>query len=324
MGLTGLIFLGLVAQPVATVAVEGSTLAPALAAALAEELGADRLRPAGEAELRALLNPTVGGWSLEVFERGGRPILSRVLGLRQGPSPALRVATLLVAEAARSRASTGSRPDESVAPPEPKLPRGGPEDPPRPPTLARSVETASVAAPLGLRLGILVMAGIWPGPSAGRAGFGLSAGLLLPFGFVQALGSFGFGPTIQGAAVEADLVELHLGGELGLALLRAGPFTGFVALGVGYGRTSGQARAVVYAGPGTPSDTGGLGALEVTAALEVQLQLSAALDLALRAGARLTPTARRVAVPATFPQAEALQLPRVEPTLALTLGWRLF
>lgn len=313
----GLLLL-LSAAPDAVVGVESSTVAGRLAELLRVELGPGRVAPLPEAELWALLVPVPEGWRLTVRRADGPPVLVRLLTLEEGEGPALRIATLLITEAARGAGRAPGPPPPVPPPPETSPVLAVPLSPrPFTPT------STSAPRPLGLRVALGPGLGLWRSPVSPRIRLWVQGGLEHELGFFALGAELGTGPELTGGGIAAQLVETHWRAELGAVVWARPGLRGLLLAGIGYARYEGDARALVFADPGTVTPVGPIEQLEVTAAVELRWALGGNFDLFGRLGARLGVAEGRITLPAGFPEGEGLRIERLEPTLVLGLGWRI-
>lgn len=319
MGLIGLLLL-LSAAPDAIVGVESSSVAGGLAELLRLELGPDRVAPLPRAELWARVDEAPEGWRLTVRMAEGPAVLVRVLSLADGEGPALRGATWLITEGAR-----GAGRDPSPPPADPGAAAPDPAPAPEVPIGPRPFTQTSTRAPrpFGLRLALGPSLGLWRSPLSPRVRVAIQGGLEHPRGFLAVAAELGAGPGLEEGGIAADLVETHWRAELG-AVVWSGPgLRGLLVAGVGYGRYEGEARALVYADPGTVTSVGTIGLLELIAGLELRWAVGNNLDLVGRLGARFGVGEGEIALPAGFSEGPGLRLERLEPTVMVGLGWRI-
>lgn len=313
------LLLLLSARTDAIVGVESSSVASGLTELLILELGPERVAPLPAAELWARVDPVPEGWRLTVRTAGGPAVLVRLLTLADGEGPALRIATLLITEAARG-ASRDPAPPPPVPPPPPE-PAPVAEAPlgPRPFTPT----STSAPRPLGLRVALGPGLGLWRTPVSPRIRLWVQGGLEHQLGFLAVGAELGTGPELEGGGIAAQLSEAHWRVELGAKVWSSSGLRGLLLAGLGYARFEGEARALVYADPGTVTAVGPIGMLEVMAALELRWAFGGNFDLFGRLGARLGLAEGRITLPVGFSEAEGLRIERLEPTLVVGLGWRI-
>lgn len=314
----GLLLL-LSAGPDAIVGVESSSVASGLVELLILELGPDRVAPLKDAELWARVDPAPEGWRLTVRAAGGPPVLVRLLTLADGEGPALRVATLLITEAARG-AGRAPTPPPPVRPP-PLDPDPAPEVSlaPRPFTPT----STTTPRPVGLRLSLGPSLGLWRSPLSPRIRLSIHGGVEHELGFLAVGAELGTGPQLEASGIAAQLVETHWRLDLGAAVWASPGLRGLLVAGVGYARYEGEARALVYADPGTATSVGPLGVFEVVGAVELRLSLGGNFDLFGRLGVRFGLADAQIGLPDGFSGGEGLKVEGVEPVLVVGLGWRI-
>lgn len=294
-----------------------SSSSPQLAAGLAEELGKNALvERAEDADLTVALVDARGSHELELVVRlaSGAAVVKRSISLEDGPTPALRVAVLLVRAAVEEYATrqrerpAKQTPDDALA--EPGQPKTS-TTPPSRPAVETNVETNKVEPalerarddePLSLRVSPLFAVSAWSRPFLPpQIGLGVSAAVTWR--------RFAFGGTLLASGhlccertsdeITASAHEVLIAADAGFAAIDAGTLTIGVHVAPGFNMISGDAavREPKFAGPGTPEHYSAVQAIAL-GDVSASIALSDRFALVVRVGVKATLSGRRpLAVP---------------------------